>query len=71
MKNDSITLNINANLKVDKRTAVACLKLIEVYCNNVGAKIIVKKEPDGSDSFEYMYKGIAEEFEGEKYDQEN
>lgn len=60
MKANDISIDVKANLKVDKRTAYSCLKLVEIYCNDVGANIVASKDVDGAILFDFTYRGVAE-----------
>ena len=42
-----ITINVNANLCVDQRTAETCLKLVETYMNSTGSTLLCEKAKDG------------------------
>ena len=46
-----ITIDVKANLNVDRRTAETCLRLVEMYCNSSGVTIIPNRTTDG----EYQY----------------
>ena len=46
-----ITIDVKANLNVDRRTAETCLRLVEMYCNSSGVTIIPNRKMDG----EYEY----------------
>ena len=51
MKANEITLDVKANLQVDRKTAFACLKLVEIYINQSGEHIEVDKNEDGTLEF--------------------
>lgn len=50
-KKTEITIDVKANLNVDRRTAETCLRLVEMYCNSSGVTIIPNRNTDG----EYQY----------------
>ena len=50
-KLDEITIDVKANLNVDRRTAETCLRLVEMYCNSSGVTIIPNRMTGG----EYQY----------------
>lgn len=53
MKVDNITIEVNPELVVGKRTAEGCLKLVEIYVNNTGCDILCSIGEDGSRKFEF------------------
>ena len=53
MKASEITVDVKANLTVDRGTAEGCLKLVELYVNQTGKRIIGEREEDGTDSFHF------------------
>lgn len=55
MKSNEITIDVNANLIVDRSTAEACLKLVELYVINTGARIKVVRLDDGNDSYRFVH----------------
>lgn len=55
MEVDGVTVNMNANLIVDRSTAEACLKLVELYVINTGARIKVVRLDDGNDSYRFVH----------------
>ena len=48
-------LTIGVSLSVDKETAQACLKIVEMYVNQTGADIIGHKEDDGYLAYHFEY----------------
>ena len=52
MAND-LKINVTTNLQVEKSTAEMCLKLVEIYSNSTGNKIIVKMNADGTETYEF------------------
>ena len=55
MKMDEVTVEVKAKLDVDKNTAEACLKMVEVYVNN--NKDIVLNCARKNDGTEHFYFG--------------
>lgn len=52
-KPTELTVTINANLGVDRKTAETCLKIVELYINQNGLDVIGRTEPDGTVSFSF------------------
>ena len=52
MRND-LKINVAINLQVEKSTAEMCLKLVEIYTNSTGNKIISKINADGTENYEF------------------
>lgn len=48
-----MTVNINAKLAVDPKTAETCLRLVEAYVNATGANVICTRNENGELSFSY------------------
>lgn len=54
-KIDEITVEVSANLHVDRRTADACLKLLEIYMNdNSDLRIEVTRLEDGTEHYYFI-----------------
>lgn len=51
-----ITINVTANLNVDRRTAETCLRLVENFCNTNGISVIAHRGEDGYTTFEFDIK---------------
>lgn len=51
---DIVTVEVKANITVDKATAETCLKLVEMYVNQNGTDILGHTKEDGSVSFEFV-----------------
>ena len=51
MVKNELTIDVKANLNIDRRTAETCLRLVEMYCNSSGVTIIPNRKMDG----EYEY----------------
>lgn len=54
MAKSEVTVDVKAKLDVDRKTAEACLKLAEMYCNAHGAVIEGHRNDDGELSFEFV-----------------
>ena len=48
MKVSDMTVEVKAQLIVDKETAETCLKMVELYCNQTSSLIIVNRLVDGT-----------------------
>ena len=55
MKAEELTVEVKAKMTVDKRTADRCLRLVEMFVNDTGAKIIVDKDENGEMRFHYEF----------------
>ena len=51
MAKNEPTIDVKANLNVDRRTAETCLRLVEIYCNQNGVTVIPNRNMNG----EYEY----------------
>lgn len=51
MKASDVTIEVKARLSVERRTAEACLKMVEMYINETGENIIGTREKNGEYSF--------------------
>ena len=59
-----ITVDVKANLNVDRRTAETCLRLVEIFCNENGISVIGHRDEDHYTTFEFERKsspGISRE----------
>ena len=50
---EDLTLEVKAKLTVDRATAEACLKMVELYVNNNGVNVIVERFENGELKFYY------------------
>ena len=57
MKVEDLTVEVKAKISVDRRTAEACLKLVEMYINESGAMIIANKLENGEVALHYEFVG--------------
>ena len=48
-----ITIDVKANLNVDRRTAETCLRLVEIFCNTNRIGVIGHLDKDGYTTFEF------------------
>ena len=48
-----ITIDVKANLNVDRRTAETCLRLVEIFCNDKRIGVIGHMDADGYTTFEF------------------
>ena len=48
-----ITIDVKANLHIDRRTAETCLRLVEIFCNNKRINVIANFDEDGHTTFEF------------------
>ena len=48
MKVSDMTVEVKAQLVIDKETAETCLKMVELYCNQTSSLIIANREIDGT-----------------------
>ena len=53
-KATDITIDVTANINVDGRTAEACLKLVEIFCNARGLGVASRKDNKGGLIFEFV-----------------
>lgn len=58
-----ITIDVKANLNVDRRTAETCLRLVEIFCNAKRIGVIGHRGEDGYTTFEFEDKlcGVSKE----------
>ena len=50
---EDLTLEVKAKLTVDRATAEACLKMVELYVNSNGVNVMVDKLENGELKFYY------------------
>lgn len=63
-KLSDVTVEVNARLGVDRRTAETCLRLVEVFCNDSGMCIMCSNGLNGEVKFEFAHKsspGVSRE----------
>ena len=53
MKADEIVLKVKAKMTVDRKTAEACLKMVEMYVNESGVNVECCREESGEYSFRF------------------
>lgn len=58
MKIDDITVKVKAKLDVDEGTANACLKLVEIFCNENNLIVARRDHSDGTHEYEFVVKEI-------------
>lgn len=46
-------LTVTVKLGVDRDTAETCLKIVQMYCNENGLKVLAHREMDGTVRFEF------------------
>lgn len=62
MRIDQVTVNVNAKLDVDEKTAEACLKLVEIYINNhKEIRIQGQMNEDGTETYTFVKMGTEYE----------
>lgn len=54
-------LTFTVKLGIDKNTAVTCLKIAEMYANQIGANVDVRRDDKGKIVLEYKGIGLPEE----------
>ena len=54
MVENSITIHVNAELRVPKSTAECCLKLVEMYVNQTGCFIEVTLTETGEKNYRFV-----------------
>lgn len=55
-KIQDLTIDVKANLNVDRRTAETCLRLVELFCNATRTIVIGHRGEDGYTTFEFERK---------------
>lgn len=53
-------LAVAVKLGIDKNTAVICLKIAEMYANQIGANVDVRRDDEGEIVLEYKGIGLPE-----------
>lgn len=53
MTKPDITIEVNAKLNVNRKTAETCLRLVESFCNENGVNLIGHRDKTGEVSFEF------------------
>lgn len=48
MKADKLTIDVRARVTVDDLTAKACAKLLSIYMNDTGKKLMCTRKVDGT-----------------------
>ena len=48
-----ITIDVKANLNVDRRTAETCLRLVEIFCNDNSMRIIGHRLETGETEYSF------------------
>lgn len=56
MKADNlgIEVSVKAKMTVDKQTAEGCLYLVQIYCNDTGARVRSEMQEDGTRRFSFI-----------------
>ena len=57
-KVNEITIDVKANLNVDRRTAETCLRLVEIFCNENGVNLIGHHDENGEITFEFECRNV-------------
>jgi hypothetical protein len=52
-KLSDVTVEVNARLGVDRRTAETCLRLVETFCNANGMHLLANRIPNGELEFSF------------------
>lgn len=50
---EDLTLEVKAKLTVDRETAEACLKMVELYVNSNSVNVVAEKSENGELKFYY------------------
>lgn len=53
-------LTVAVKLSIDKNTAIKCLKIAEMYANQIGANVDVRRDDEGGIVLEYKGIGLPE-----------
>lgn len=51
--NMGIEVPVKVNMTVDKQTAEGCLFLVQIYCNDTGARVRTELQEDGTRRFSF------------------
>ena len=54
MAKNELTIDVTANINVDTRTAEACLKLVEIFCNARGLAVVGRLDETGYTTFAFV-----------------
>ena len=52
-KPNELTISVSVKTNIDRKTAEACLKIVELYVNQTGLDVIGRTEHDGTVSFSF------------------
>ena len=52
-KLSDVTVEINARLSIDRRTAETCLRLVEIFCNDNSMRIIGHRMENGETEYSF------------------
>ena len=50
---ENVVVEVNAKMTVDRATAEACLKMVELYVNSNSVNVVADKSEDGELKFRY------------------
>lgn len=50
---NALKINVALNFQIEKSTAEMCLKIVEIYTNSTGNKIVVRMNADGTETYEF------------------
>ena len=50
---ENVVMEVKAKITVDRATAEACLKMVELYVNNNGINLMADKSENGEVQFHY------------------
>ena len=50
---ENVVVEVNAKMTVDRTTAEACLKMVELYVNSNSVNVVADKSEDGELKFRY------------------
>ena len=50
---NALTVDVKANLTVDRRTADTCLRLVEIFCNDNNMRIIGHRVENGETEYSF------------------
>ena len=53
MKANEITVGVSVQMNIDESTAQACLKLVQMYVNQTGRHVIVHRQENGEEVFNF------------------
>ena len=52
-KFEDITIDVKANLTIDRKTAETCLRLVEIFCNDNSMRIIGHRVENGETEYSF------------------